>query len=553
MDNFLAPETRDLLGLEHRYQLLGHLLRDRVLFNQARGLLRPEYLNHADEPHLRVVWTIALKVAAEDGDERLFINPAQAWALLSAECKSFLANNKGVMPDEYYDQLFSDQGLLAWIFKMEPQEISLAWGRQLLRKLLEERFVQEPMYDAVNNASNRALTNMPQMLRAAQDRQALVESLQTSGPRRAIEHGWKPTKLNKIPTGVDFIDHMLDGGDVAGEVYGLLGVQKSGKTTLALQLTVAGAEYDQTEARKATQRGERHVERPTHYVGYETATDEIRNRLLVRAAEIRRDVVENWDESKLSTTGHLKPYEQVYFKDEIRALGLARVPGERERFARGAQLMVSNIRLHDMTTCPGNVNRGGGGIEEIAVEIRKAVQEDGCNPRRVIIDYAQTCVRRQVEVQRLRTDMYYHLLTSFGHTVLRLLAIPFQCPVWVLGQLNAQSNKKTSSSRHSYADAAGSGSFSENMWYCFQIGMPSEDLQAMIFEPGVARRSAKADRIVVRLDGAMGRIVPDPGIIPDATGRLIRQEEANGSVRRAKRGSQSNASFGAAEPIRGDI
>jgi hypothetical protein len=538
-EHFSYAETQARMSLEHRIQLLAHLLRVPELFVQARSVLRAEHFGEVDEPHLQIIWKTAVKAANDHGSQRLFINSQQTWNLLSAECRSYVAANTAEMPEEFHAQLFDPAvGVLAWIFGlMKPEEINITWGRSLLVSFLNERWVQDPVRQAMLDAGDQTITNLPILFREAEERRATVNSL-AEDESEAITPEWVPRGLNKIPTAVDFVDDILHGGDCSGETYGILGAFKAGKTTLAIQLAVGAAAYELDQISLAAQDHRTHQVRYPHLFHYEAGAEEMKSRILVNAARIHRETVENWNTAPLSRQGQLKPYELETFRDEIRAIGIANVPGEFERFHQRQGLM-NMIRLHDMSGPKSNPKRGSRGIAEIAERLEIETRK-GRPPRRVIIDYAQLCVKRLILENSMRQDMYYPTLSNFGYDCLRSIAIPFDCPVWIMGQLSGQANKHTWATKQHHADAAGTASFGENLWFCFTLSVKNEQHNAMWFKCGISRRTDVGDPIIVRLEGALGTIRRAPEIIEQG-GRLILAAEATSDLHQPSQGHVAQA------------
>jgi hypothetical protein len=107
---------------------------------------------------------------------------------------------------------------------------------------------------------------------------------------------------------------------------------------------------------------------------------------------------------------------------------------------------------------------------------------------------------------------------------MRLIAVPFNCSVWIMHQLSGEANKGTWAKRQTHADAKGTTSFAENLWFCFQLGLPHPKLKAMEFRCGVARRTAVGDPVIVRLDGELGTIRLAPEIIRQDNNLVLRSE-----------------------------
>jgi hypothetical protein len=156
--------------------------------------------------------------------------------------------------------------------------------------------------------------------------------------------------------------------------------------------------------------------------------------------------------------------------------------------------------------------QGSGYLEEVASWLERE-KRLGHMPCCVIIDYAGLCVKRHVHERGLRDEKYYALLSHFGYECLRLIAQPFDTPVWIMHQLSGEANKRTSATKQHHADAAGSRSFAENLWFCFELGIPDPYLKAMWFTNDIARRAINGEPIIVRLHGGMATIRTAPEVV----------------------------------------
>jgi hypothetical protein len=551
MDKFSMPETKSRQTLQHRQFLMVHLLTFPELFHLARANITSDQFSDADDSCLRVLWKVAVNLFDEKGDEAIFENKDRAWSILRAECESYLQSHQSALPAPAWPELLdNDHGLLAWIYGggVKDGEPTLKWGRDLLRDFLMERWYQDTLSNNLRDANERVILNMPQLLQQAEDVRMKIDAILTDRAAQTIGDDWQPQVLEKMKTGVDFIDKMI-GGQVAGETYGVLGAFKAGKTTLAIQIFYGTSQVEEAN-KKGLDKNGNVVARPVYLAHYEAGSNEMMSRTLVHAAQINRGVVEEWslepwnghdfhpdgpDKGRenwrgLSRQGgKLRLYEQARWATELKK-DPKLVKGEFERYR---EFLSKKCTLHflDFSGTGDNPQLGTGGVQEIADCIRRDIRETGVTPATVVIDYAGLCVRRFVMHNKLREDAIYHYLGQFGHDVLRLIAAPFKTPVWIMHQLSGEANKRTSATKQHHADAQGTKSFAENLWFNFQLGVPQEDNRAMWFTNGVSRRTAKADSQIVWLDGALGTIREGDKIFDvDGRHRFVRIEDKKATV-----------------------
>jgi hypothetical protein len=479
-------QTRPRMTPDERWNMMAHLLRLPELYAYAMVQLRPEYFTEPDEPHLKLAWRAAMAVEEDLDRGRLFGSRLRAWSLVSEKAKVILAEDPQLLPGDFYDQLFGVQaearGLLSWVYDhVHAEELDSEHGRRLLQRFLEERYVQDPVRLMIANARGANVVDLPMLLREAGDRHLTVATLGESPVQEAVPENWRPQPIHKRSTGLDFLDQVMGGGHVNGEVQAVLGCSGSGKTTLAVQLAVAAADIE-------LERFDDHRDTPLQYsylFHYEAGADEMRCRVVSHVAQIARDSVAAWD---MSTRGHLKTYEQILFSQEVVNFGVDGVNSEIDRFYATVPRINRSLRLIDMSGPKEKPKQGSGGVDEVAA-VLEMERRQGRTPCCVVIDYAGLCVSRQVLENRLAEKMEYSLLKTFGHDCLRKIAVPFDTPVWVMHQLSGESNARGWGARQSHADAQGCKSFSENMWYSFQLGVPNHEHKAMQLFCTKARRS----------------------------------------------------------------
>lgn len=480
-------ETRTRMTTDAKWFLLAHVLFYPDLFQSAAYYLRPEYFSEADEPHFRLLWRVVLEVSKlNNGTERLFGVRQHAWDTVTTAAKAAAESGYENLPEVFYSQLFdhSAAGFIHWAYSEEAREgLNLDWGRDLLQQFLDERYVNDYLQQQVSSAAGNPFIQLPILLREVDDRRSHVDALSKPVGEDAFPLDWQPKRVPRVSTGIVWLDENLNGGHVAGEMYGLLGGFSSGKTTFGVQLMV---EAGNVEADRFNQHGGQL--RYSYAFHYEAGIEEYRNRILSYAAKIDRDKLDRWGHAAISTTGHLDTYERELFKDQIAAAGLGCVPGERERWAEAMLSLRRNLRLFDMSGPVDRPKQGSGGIQEIVRTLEREKRE-GRMPCCVVIDYVGLCVRRFVLENNLDDFMNFRLITDFGISCLRQIAVPFQTPVWILHQISGEANKRTWASTIHLADSAGSKSFAENLHYCFQLGMRHPTHKAMRFYCAKARRS----------------------------------------------------------------
>jgi hypothetical protein len=471
-DPFFCPQVTSRLSLEERRYLLAHVLRFESLYVQAAQYMTPQLWSAPEELFLRIAWQAALDSEMEWGRPYLFGQRVRAWVTLHQRCEILAQQYQ--LPADQRALLFQNDplqpGFLPWTYSNLPQQaFDLERGQSLLARFLTERWIQDPARELFQRTQEETLVELPTLLEELHQRQKTVQALMQSPIEDPFPSNWRPAIQKRQPTQVPFLDQMLHGGHMPGEVYAILGAFGSGKTILAVQLAVGAARAEQ-------ERFYYHPDTPlrrSYLFHYEAGLNEMRCRVLSHAAQVDREAIAHWD---LSRRGRLKPYEKKLFAAAIQAQGMD-LPGEAERIEAVLPSLRRNLCLVDMSGPQHRPKQGSGGIAEIEA-ILTGERRRGWQPCCVVIDYAGLVVRRYVLENRVPERQEYLLLTHFGHECHRRLAAAFQTPVWIIHQLSGAANARDWHERLSHADAQGSKSFAENLWYCFELGTMNREHRA---------------------------------------------------------------------------
>jgi hypothetical protein len=101
-----------------------------------------------------------------------------------------------------------------------------------------------------------------------------------------------------------------------------------------------------------------------------------------------------------------------------------------------------------------------------------------------------------------------HLVGGFGDEARRLIATEFDCPVWVLNQLNTEANKRGPGSMQHHANSQEAGNFAENLWYAHCLGNKDHETQCCQIACTKTRRSQGVSHpTILKIEGDMSRLV----------------------------------------------
>lgn len=407
-------------------------------------------------------------------------------------------------------------GLLYWIFKqVSKEDLEVKAGARLLQRFLYEREVVDGLRREFDKAAGGTPTNFAKLLANVQRRALIISSVHNDPVADLLTTAWQPVGVNKFPTGVTAFDALLDGGQAAGEIYGLLAPFSAGKTLLAVQLAVETAKFFRMQ-HEQTGAPLRHV----FLFSYEADLDELRRRTMAYAAWIHKSTTEEvcGDFSKLSRLDSLKPYE-----GELARLRGGEIDGgEFERWMAAVEL-VGPV-LHSCVML-GNDGSGTGFVDEIESVLHAKRDEKGWEPGAVIIDYVGKCVDRHIYANNLDPAKHTrHLIKRCVDQARNNIGKEFQVPVWALHQFNGEANGKKPGAKLHHSDAAECKSFGEAADFCLCLGMPNDKEHVAILNCSKGRRSADSNRtrLIKRL-GDFGRYidVDDQYTFDDVSGQVI--------------------------------
>jgi hypothetical protein len=513
------PTVKPRLGVEQVEMMFAHIFRLPEVTNLAFADLRPELFYPGTEAHYMLLWQAAVEVYQKQG-AKAFETHEYAYAVLEIEILTSVRARPGSLNAELYDKLFSrtdsNPGLLYWIFNLvKPAELTLAWGKQLVRDFRLEREVSDMLQTIVAGAGGNIIVDLPETLRKLSDQYVSITAQGSDRAMSGAPEGWTPKPMHKFPTNIDFIDKFLKGGHAGGEAYGVLGAYASGKTALAVQIAYRGARLQlEMNANDPTYRA-----KDWFIFTYEATFDEILVRLWSNACTIDHAKLEefNWDKLTTGANGEsgLDRYEKLHFAKDIKQQIFK---GEKERLEDEMPMFRVNFWVHDMTGTGENPKKGTGYVPEIKsliqAELNELSRRDGWKHEvgGVVIDYAGLCAKRFMTEHDVDLNHLRHYVGDFGYKCKTELAVPFNCPVWVFHQLDTKSNKKKMKTLSSHADAAEAKNFGENLVFCFELGTKDAKTNTLYMNCSKARRAQIGRSPLLQIEGKFFRFRRAPGI-----------------------------------------
>lgn len=491
--------------------LLVGLVRNRVAFDAVRARLRPDHFGRQSLVP-QILWAAVLHHHAKfDNLPNRTALQAQVNERLAADHVGRLSRKDGVVMAK----------LMKRIFRYPESDIDIQWTVDAARRLMQEE-VQSRIQDSMATPEGM-FSDLPALLQGYAHE---IETIRSVGQIDETDP-FSMAELEKMEslavesTGLPFLDHFMEGGHAPGEVYTVVAGSGSGKTTLAVQIAAEGAKSEYAKWRRAKGKKPLGV---WLFISYEAVLEELRVRALAYVAQVDKVRLERSHGLRgLSTTANLQDYERRWFAKEIEA-GES-VSGEYERIQAVSKMMGRTFRVRDMNQ-PG---RGINSIDEVAAYVRMLVasSERPLHIAGIVVDWAGVCVQRYMAHHGLAMDKMRHYLSSLPDQARSLLAIPFQCKVWIFHQLAGREAKRPSTKTADHTDAAECKNFSDFAAFGFVLARPDTDGLAAL-SCSKQRRSKREFNTVVRLEGRFGKFSSVEDFVPDpATRKFISRENAS--------------------------
>jgi hypothetical protein len=112
------------------------------------------------------------------------------------------------------------------------------------------------------------------------------------------------------------------------------------------------------------------------------------------------------------------------------------------------------------------------------------------------------CVARNLEPDRRMRDLVGRLPLR----VVRSIAGPFNCPVWIFHQISTEGAQRAPGQAPKLTDAKDAKDFPENVAFAFMVGMKNDKNMVVLANRKQRREGVKRDSILL-VDGEFGRLV----------------------------------------------
>ena len=523
------------LAAESIDQLMVYLLTDPEVCSHAHGVLEPKHFT--GEPHYRLLWDVVLSLSSQYGFCKIPYDAlvlrlievlrSGAAADVTPHLQAILLatpSDVGTTPETQSESQpgrpIVAPGLLYVAFHPDPQDPprNSTFGIELLRRFLHKRAVLDTFRSQVLSAAASDTAAFANIVSDASTRLSIVQSIGGSVRSQPTSISGRKRLPPLVPTGVQYLDILLGGGHTAGELNLLMGPNKQGKTFMVTDLAVSCAEHYY------------HLKQTTgvHFeallFSYEMPEVQIQNRFIARGADISLTRLD-WEihtDDQYTRTGNLLPYERKYYESKGYAHHeLDKLPGEYERFERFARDIAPHLTNIDMTGYDQK-NTGDGGIDEVVAIINHNIAL-GYKPGVVIIDYLgymveKKCMARNLDPSRV---MRFELIKA-ARECFSKIAIPFQCPVWLVHQYSAENQKMKPTKIPVTTDAAEARTLGAAVNNALCVGMLDPKTNVAILNLDLSRRAKMPAMHLIKRKADLARWTLAHGYrLDDGAGQIV--------------------------------
>lgn len=425
---------------------------------------------------------------------------------LFAELQAKLRDSEAL--DESQQEYLAHQ-VVGAAYDMDLRDIDPQVIKQYAANILSDA-VHEQLKNQLEGGD--VVADIPDMLRDYLEQATSITGLQTTAAVRPFDIGgvdaWETDSpaMVKVKTGCEFFDIPMGGGMVTKEVYLLGAPYAGGKTLLAVQLVNNNAKRELAIWNAGGRKGKIPL---TYLVSWEEEIESLRIRLLSNWANVPKEVIEEADPKALSTgkkPDTLKEYEKEWYAEAMRRGG--RVLGERERLNAAYRNINRAVRIIDFSGGRPELNEMAANMSRGAADALLASQTAEGKPgvSFVVIDHANAATDTRILYHSLKPEVKRELLSMFPRGLKQFIAGVFDCPVWLMHQLDTKSQDREAGFVPKVNAWANCKDMSQYVVFSWMLG--KMDLSGLcVLAASKARRTAAILPRVLKINGRFCNVV----------------------------------------------
>jgi len=305
-------------------------------------------------------------------------------------------------------------------------------------------------------------------------------------------------------TGLSFLDCFMD-GEKGGETHIIMGPLGSCKTTLAVQKVVVDCRLACAAWATAKAKDEHALKPVVFFVSTEVPKGEFRERVLQNCAVIPRDRLAQMPslDSLSKSLKTIHDYEKVEFRDMIAA---KKFQPEFVRATIATTLINEHLVFMELLDNDDGPSPAALGPQAIVSRIDAWTRKHpGCYVYSVVFDHLSAMARKMAAND---PDKMRHHVNRIPQVLQERVAVPYDCPVYILHQLSGAANAKARSPTADidYTDSAEGKMAAEFCYYALTVNRPNAE-QVCVLRCSKHRRSAPQPPRMLRVDGTFSRII----------------------------------------------
>jgi RecA/RadA recombinase len=436
------------------FLIITHLMRSKEVLTQVGSILEPDDFSNLEKEY-SLLWAAA--------QEWWFENKTpvpKAWLLAILEER--LKKDPTFMSEQERTTLFTD---VEAIYSLSESELVPHSVLPRLQEFIDQKksgpMAQQLLSAIPGSDFDAKLSQLCKIHSTTRLSVANKVNLFASGQEYLF------SAFDRRPTGVNYVDVLLGGGIVPGEVCGVLGPTGGGKTTTGIQITSESA----MSGRRAA------------YFSYENeVVPAISNRFYGYIGNIPKSVIDGVRTADMLPVAYRKTLD-----------------ARRDQYQLADMLHIIDMKKH---------NVGHNGVASIETELRK-LQDTNQHIEVLVVDQLLPMVdtwllhmNKSLDERRVYMQLAVNQLVE--------LARPdhLNCAIFILHQVTTDAKMRRPIARPRLGDASEDRSFDNWLHYCFELGTHDEKYRCWAVTTK-AREAAVAE-VIVELRGDLYRIEYKP-------------------------------------------